>query len=818
MKNFAPASFLPRFGGRRASFKTGVVATLAIAVAANIAVLGNLGVLFGNVVPGASHRNLYEPYFQTLAYKSMPSYQLGIFRPVYTRFADSLKGRADTALYQLQGGKLKISASGNPIRFIYLNTTPSLADTLGVQVVAGRALVPADAQPGAAPVMVVSDRFARSHFGSANAALNQDLVLDGKNYRVVGVLPPALHFPSGPGVQGYTASAWVPFQRQAAAATNDIDYGLYAVVRPGSNLSVAALHAAFDRAYHQALHAYNADGQAEIEHMKLVTHVSTLAQREFGPVITRLQLLELAALLLLLLVLANLAGLATADTLARRHELATRVALGAGAWRLYAERARELCLLGVAGWVIGVGLGWLGSRALAGTVGQAGGASVFSWPVLVLTLVAVLVITALLAVGGLRRLRTPRALLSDLASGGHSTGGRGLVRTLRAFIVLQLAASVVLLVVAGHLHENVFGLTHHNLGFTQTQRSFIRVSLPGSYGRQTEAQYETYVKQARSFDNRFLERLNQRADIAHAATLTVIPFSGGTVVTDASTTSQGKSLSLNYQTVTQHIVPALGLHVLVGNPASIFTDAPQSIFIDQTAAEKFWPHTKPGDVIGRTLYINSQPRRVTAVVAPLRMKPYGSVGGTAFRPLAHSGVSGGPQGFVVQSTLKPQALRKALANVVQATNPQAKLVEFYSASELVTHAYAARSQLGRVFGALAIVAILIAAVGLFALLAYRSLVRRPEFAIRGAIGATPGRLLGTVLTEAGVLWAIGCVIGLPAAYALSIVLAHYLPALGLPTAWIAITVVIALGVTALFAAIAPARRAAGIDLAGNLTN
>lgn len=93
MKRIRSLSLFPRFGGHRTSFKIGVVATLAIAVAANVAVLGNLNVLFGHVVPGASHQNLLVPYFQPLQYKSLPPSQWGIYRPVL-RSAGGLARRA----------------------------------------------------------------------------------------------------------------------------------------------------------------------------------------------------------------------------------------------------------------------------------------------------------------------------------------------------------------------------------------------------------------------------------------------------------------------------------------------------------------------------------------------------------------------------------------------------------------------------------------------------------------------------------------------------------------------------------------------------
>lgn len=811
---FALLSFLPRLGGRRASFKIGVVATLTIAVAANIAVLGNLGVLFGHVVPGAQHQNLLVPYFQPLQYKALSPSQWGIYRPVYDRLTDSLTGHADLALYKTRDGMLGASDSRNPTRFVYLYVTPSLAQVLGVHAVSGRMFTTADEKRGAALSIMISERVARTRFGSSGAAVNKTLSLNGKIYLVVGVLPDMLAFPSS-----YPAAGWVPFPPQAPGLVGNIGFGLHALVRPHPGFSASAIRAALSRAYTQALPDYNSGMRSFIKQMQLAPRVETLAQREYGPVTAQLQLIELASLLLLLLVFANLAGLATSDALARRHELATRVALGGGTWQLFLERARELALLGVVGWGIGVGLGWLGARALAAVIGQAGPAVAFSIPVLLLTLAAVLMVTTLLATGGIWRLHTPRVLCADLMTGGY-TSGRGLVRTLRAFIVLQLAISVVLLVMAGHLRVNVFGLMHGDLGFTPAQRTFFLIALPGGERNQTDAQYKVYVANASAFDHGFLDRLNKLDGIKSAALLSVMPFSGSSATINASTSPSMKKHGgiVNIQTVSKHIAQTLGLRVLAGNTADVFSDNGNVVFLDEAAIKRFWPNLPTARVIGRSLYVGDKAWRVAAIVDPLRMKPYGSVGGTLFTSYENKyAISSGPQSFVVHSALATNALRKAIVHVVQAVNPQAKLLEFKPAGKIVAKAYAGRTQLGRVFGTLAIVAMLIAAVGLFALLAYRSLVRRPEFAIRGAMGATPGRLLGSVLTEALVLWIIGCVIGVPAAYALSVVLASHLPKLGLPAIWVTASVVACVGVTAFVAALVPARRAARVDFADNLS-
>lgn len=802
---------------RRLPFKLGVIATLAIAIGANIAVLGNLGVFFGPVVPGATHQKLIEPYLRPIEFKALPAANMGVSRPVYDALSVALEGRAKTALYWSLGGTLSTNKGGSQ-QIAYIRTTPSLARVLGVHMSAGRMLNDADSLPGAASVIVISQSLARAHFGSANAAVGRMLTINDKPTEVIGVLPPGLTFPSGSLIENQVTQAWLSLPPEQTGLLSDIQFNMHALVHPLVPITVGEFTAALTDAYQQSLSRYNSGMREFIVSTGMQSRVATLAEREYGGVLTRLRVLEVAAVLLLFLVLANLAGLTTADALARRQEFATRLALGAGPLRLFAVRAREFLTLSIVGWIIGVGLGWLGSRTLSATVGQAGASAVFSAPVLLATFAAVVVIAVVLALAGLWRLRGPGSAAADLAATTHSAGGRRMVRSLRTLVVLQLAASLILLLTAAHLQSNVFGLKHNDLGFTPAQRTFFRVMLPGGEGDQTDAQYQAYAKQAKIFDQRLLQHAGVTAGVQQISGLSAPPFANAAETTNVSAAPGAKSQLINIQAVSRDIVPALGLQVLTGNPAAIFAaGAEPGLLMDENAVSYLWPGTSAAQAIGRDVYMDGKPWRVAAVIKPLRMRPYGSIGASLFRPLLESdALSGGPQSFVVHSALSSQALHSALADIVQQINPQAKIVEFNSADDLIAQAYSDRDRLTQIFGLVALVTLVIAAVGLFALLAYRALMRRPEFAIRGALGATPTRLFGSVLLEAVVLWIIGCIIGLPLAYALSAELAMHLPALGSLAPWLAIVVAMVLGAAAMAAALIPALRVARVQPAQSL--
>ncbi len=824
---FALLSFLPRLGGRRASFKIGVVATLTIAVAANIAVLGNLGVLFGRIVPGAAHSNLLVPYLKPTQL-AIPQQGFGVPRPVYLRLVRELQGRAQLAAYETSSGT---TGNGNATHKIeWARVTPSLASVLGVHPVAGRLFSNVDAELGAPRIALISARLAGIRFGSSTAALGKLLRLNQASYRVVGVLPSGLKFPPK-----NPAMAWLPLslgQSRPKSTTTEkqtiITYlePWHALIYPRQGLTPDRVEAALTQAKEAAISSLSPSLRPILTRsFGLKPQVASYAQWLYGPVMAQLKLLELAALLVVGLVLANLAGLAIADVLARRHEFATRVALGGNLWRLFAQRAWELILLGLTGWVIGVGLGWLGSRALAAAIGRAGAPVALSMPVLLLTLGAILAIATVLAGVGLWRLNAPRALLEDLMSGGRATVGQGLTRMLRALIVLQLAAGIVLLITAAHLLANVAQLSHNGLGLNPRNLSYASVVLPDLNSSGNGKAMKSALRQTHALAFRLLERLQKDPAIEAITTLSAVPLSGniasaGASLKPLSSRSQPGNTQqmINIQVVSKGVTHALGLDPLAGDPRRIFFRTSNAVFIDARAAAHLFQNLAPNRILGRLLYVNGRPVKVAAVVASLRMEPYHSANGSIFMPLwkVRKNATLIPTGFALRSRLGLPQLRRLVERMAKRINPSA-IVTIESAESIVNHAYTKRDRVGQVFGVLAIIAMLIAAVGLFALLAYRSLMRRSEFAIRGTLGATPLRLLGSVLTEAIVLWAIGCAIGVPAAYGLSLVLARHLPVLGLPAAWVALAVVTGLGLTALLAALAPARRAAGINLSGNLS-
>ncbi|MDE2345311.1 MAG: ABC transporter permease, partial [Gammaproteobacteria bacterium] len=282
--------------GRRLPFKLGVIATLAIAIGANIAVLGNLGVLFGPVVPGATHYRLLEPYLQPMALKSLSPSQAGIPRPVYDALAAALKGRADVAFYEPDWGSFIIHG-GQPHYMPYLITTASLTKVLGVHAIAGRMLNSGDSLAGSPPVIVIAARLAKSEFSSAEAAVGKVLTFNGKDRTIVGVLPASLSFPTGIHTP---AEAWVPIPPESSALIGTLQFiDQYALVHTLVPLSQAALKVSLADAYRQSLARYKSDEQHFLNSIDTRMRVATLAEREFGPVLTRLKVLEIAAVLLL---------------------------------------------------------------------------------------------------------------------------------------------------------------------------------------------------------------------------------------------------------------------------------------------------------------------------------------------------------------------------------------------------------------------------------------------------------------------------------------------------------------------------------------
>lgn len=806
---------------RRLTFKLGVIATLAIAIGANIAVLGNLGVLFGQVIPGARHQNIYQAYFSSSSLGRAVGQlgNLGVPPPFYARFAKAVAARAVTTLYEPGSGDLRNESGSAPEQLNYLTVTPSFLQVIGVQPVAGRDFDRSDVEAGAAPVIMISARVARARFGSASAAIGKLVTLAGTTRRVIAVLPDALVFPAVS-----PAAAWIPFPPLPAAPPMQVylDFNAETLVRMNGTPDQAAIASALQDALIETLPSVPKGASGMLSQQRLSAQVSTLAQQEFAGVRAPLQLLEFAAAILLILICANLMGLAISDALARRHEFATCVALGAPPLRLYTERLRELLPLTLAGWAIGVALGWAGSRALKTVVGQAGTPMALSLTVLLVTLGAACAVALLLALAGTRRARGSGHMLTDLSSGPRASSSRKVTAELRLLVVVQLVASLALLLTTANLQANVYNLRHENLGFTVEHRTFITISRDNgaqSRSNPTSMQLAEGAKKTAAFNRKLIDRLEATPGIASVASLSSAPPLGHGTMLGISPSQTGKSQFLIVQEVSRDIVPALGLHTLAGDPAAAFLSQGDAVFIDSAAALRLWPHASPASDVGKTLYTGNAgtgKARVSAVVSALKMLPYHSPTGTVFvsPELLQLGIA--MNLFVVQSALPRALLRSTVATQLAKLDPNARLTSFSPATQVVGQAYAARRHLTQVFATVTLVTILITAVGLFALLTYRTLVRRPEFAIRGALGATPARLFRSVALEAGLLWLVGCVIGIPLAYVLSAQLATHLPKLGVLASWLAALMAVALGIAAMTAALLPALCASRTELAQNL--
>ena len=654
------------------------------------------------------------------------------------------------------GRAVNLVGEGEPLRLDTATVTREVFPILGVQPVLGRWLDESDFRDGASSAMVLSYRLWQTQFGGDPAVLGRKLLLDGAPYDVVGIMPAGFFFPSR------QTQLWTPkqFVRQWGDDDRANNYlNVVARLKPGATLDQAraemtGIATRLERAYPDA----NKDTGANVNFLK----DEVAAQ-------SRLMLWALlgAALCLLLIACTNLANLLLARALARRRELAVRAALGAGRERLTRQLLTESLTLAVAGGMLGVLVATLAIPLLANLVPRyLPIAEAPSLDLRVLGFAALLTVLTGVAFGVVPALRACREAAVEGLRDSSRTGGGRKERLRAALVIAEVTASVVLLVSSGLLLRALWKLQGVDTGFRSENVLTLRTALPIPKYAITQARAQFY--------QRVLSEVRTLPGVTHAAYITYLPMTirGGIwpVSVDgqqAIIRSAANSSSLRY--VTPGFFVAMGIPLLAGrdvNEADTI-DAPFVAVVSQSFAERFWPGQDP---IGRRFTFAFAERTVVGVAGNIRVRglerdsepqvyiPYQQV---PDRTLAFYS----PKDLVIRSSVPPESMIPAVRRIIRDADPEQPVSDVQLLSDLVAGETAPRRAQLRVIGAFALLAFLLAGIGIHGLLSYAVSQRTQEIGIRMALGAQRGDILRLVMRDGFVLAAIGVVLGVGLAYA-----------------------------------------------------
>lgn len=663
-------------------------------------------------------------------------------------------GTSFTAMEAFHSWAANVVADGEPRRLEGAVLTPGLIPMLGVAPELGRAFAASGPPDGDLGTIVLADQLWRTMFGADSGVIGKVITLDGAPHKVIGVMPPGFRFP------GRYAQFWqvMPLDQQMSTDRTDNWFDVIARLKPGVSIGQASAD----------MRRVAAQLEAQYPRENKDVGVVVRSLRDEMSRQARMLLIGLcgAALCVLLIACANLANLLIARSLTRRRELAVRAALGAGWERLARQLVTETLLLTGVGGVAGIGVAYAGLPLLARLVPTAlpvadvpaidGRILAFTMVVTVLTGLGVGVVPALRASS-----QAPAGALREGARGG---GGRR-QRLRSALVVAEVAASVVLLASAGLLLRALVRVQGVDPGFRADHALTLRTALP-------RPEFDIAARRGRFYDG-VLSQVEALPGVQSAAYISFLPMvMGGGIwpvvrAGEPAVRTPGNTASLRY--ATPHIFDALGVPVTKGRGIEATDDASRPLVA--VVSESFVKRFSPGaDPLGMRVTFGLAERTVVGVVRDMKVRGLERESEPqVYLPSAQQPdsdlVGYQPKDLVVRTTVPPASVTEAVREVIHRVAPNQPVSDVQTMEAIVTSNTASRTAQVRVLGAFALIAFLLAAIGIHGLLAYTVSQRAHEFGVRMALGARQGEVVRLVLRHGSALAMAGVIPGVAVAWA-----------------------------------------------------
>jgi putative ABC transport system permease protein len=812
---FDDLRFAARVLRKDRGFTVTATLTLAVCIAANV-------VMFA-VVHSVLLKPLPVPHAEQLVYmyNAYPGagVEAGRGASGVTDYYDRLAQTdvfQEQALYNTTG--VTLGGSGEPQRIRAMTATPSLLRLLQVRPFKGRFFDESDGELGNTRKAVLTFASWQAWFGGRDDALGQDVRIGGEPYTVIGVLPAEFAF-LDPEVK-----LWLPVAFTAQQKSDDSrhsnNWSYLARLKPGATVEQA-------RQQIEALNARNLDRFPDLKQILVNAGFHTVVVR-FQDYLTRdmrstLFLLWGGAAFVLLIGVVNVTNLMLVRSTSRTKELATRHALGAGFARLSRQLLTESVLVTAAASALGIALGYAAMASLSAfALNQTPqGTAVAIDPVVlgiaVAAAFAIGIAIGLLPVLGVRQTNLSRAFREDGRTGTATRGARAIRRVL---VAAQIAFAFMLLIGAGLLLASFQRVLDVDPGFETDRVLTGLVSPPAS-------RYRTDPDR-RTFWNRLLASVRSLPGVEAAGATSNLPFGGNysdsVILAEGYAMAPGESLISPYRvTVTPGYFEAMSIPLRSGR---FFTEsddaaAPKVAIVDERLAKRFWGTKDP---IGRRLWKPDSPQElssgpgpkttfftVVGVVRSVRVTGLTEAEpvGMYYFPSGQSGTFG--MTLVARAAGDFGALTTAIRRQLAVIDPELPFFGVRPMQERVDASLDSRRTpmlLAVVFGG---VAVFLAAVGIYGVLAYQVTQRRKEIGIRLALGSNARGVFALVLREGLLLLGAGVVFGLGGAFAIRRGIETQLFGVHAMDPFVLAAVAAALGLVALVACSVPARRAARIN-------
>jgi putative ABC transport system permease protein len=792
------------------------ILTLALGIGANTAIFSVINAVLLRPLPFHEPDRLVRLYETELAPGNYP-----FAGPDYLDWQAQNRTLEGMSLFEYFR-RANISGGGQPESAVAIAAEANFFDMLGARSLLGRTFVRGESAAGAGRVAVVSHGFWQRHFGGDRAIVGRTIELDSERYTVVGVMPSWFNYPRG-------TEVWTPLDMSPQNLGQRGSHSYFAVGRLKQGVSVSQALADL------AVIAKRLEQQYPDSNEKVGAAVVPMKEQLTRSSREPLLILLGAVGLVLLVACANVANLLLIRAGGRRRELAIRAALGAGRWRVVRQLLTESVLLALAGAATGLAAAWWGVALLR---------SVKSLPIPMVNPIRIDVSVLLFTVGAavltgvlfgiLPALQASAVRLSEeLKSGSHATGGTGsrARRWRDAIAVAEIAVSLALLVGAGLLLRSFDRMRNADIGADARNVVTMGINLP-------PARYADPVAR-RAFFDRLLERVRSTAGVRAASISTRIPLEGGSngyITVPGQDNTRFKSQTFEWNYVSADYFRTFGIPLLQGrgferrdedqaaavaariNELSSSPNAQLnalkgvswSAVVSRQMARLVWPKQDP---IGRTFILGDVVTvQVIGVAGDVKARGIrAEAGPQAYFAFPGALTDSGPGNLTVKGATAAIALVPSIRAHVNALDSTLAVVDPRTMDDVIAENMVDTTLQTWLLGTFAALAAVLAAVGLYSVMAFLVAQRRHELGIRIALGAGHLDVLRLVLGHATKLVAIGVVAGLCAAFWLTRLMQGLLFGVA-PNDLVTFAAVSCLLVLVAFAAcVIPARRAMRVD-------
>jgi putative ABC transport system permease protein len=707
---------------------------------------------------------------------------------------------------------LNLTGEGEPERLEMRYVTSGLFPALGIQPVAGRGFTVAEDRPGQPLTALISHQLWQMRFASSAGVVGRTITLDGRGYTVAGVLPRDLRLAPATDV-------WLPIGQYDSGPDpyRFHEFNIVARLRPAATIERAQAE----------LTTWNAAQQKAFPdtHKNFAISVSPMRDPSARRLRSALLILSGAVGLVLLVACVNFINLLMTRNASRRRELAARVALGASRRRLLGHLLAESVLLSLLGGMCGILLAGVGLRLIRALgpsdLALVNGTGLNLW---ILTFAFILSLLSGAGCGLIPALQVSNpGLHTMLKEGLRTTGGPATDAIRRMLVVLEIAMTIILLAGAGLLIRSFQRILQVNAGFRLDHALALEIDRPqlspAELGKLTTAQRIAYLRQESMKYESLMRRIQALPGVEAAGGISVLPL--GTAMRSASrflvegqlVPASGVRPVAETRSVSPGYFAAMGIPLRHGRLLDAHDYASQNVVINEAFSERFWPGV---DAIGKRFnFCSLEPApcwtTVVGVVgnvhqygleAPATFDSYGAVGWEPYT--------------VFRTTAEPSSVARSIIAEIHKFDPTLPVTHVLLLDKLLSESLASRKLSTVLLGLFAGLALLLAIIGVYAVMSYSVRLRTNEIGVRMALGAQPRNIWWLVIGSGGRVVLAGITIGLAGALVLTKLLSALLFGVTATDPDTFAAVVLLLAGVSLLACYAPARQALRIDPAAAL--